>query len=101
MNVAQGKAASAATLGNRREIVRWNSVRSDRILSAAKPPPEYAVTLHGRASPTALRKGKPVKQVASSSAFFAFPILFENAKTAAFRQMPAPWHFLNFLPEPQ
>ena len=35
MNVAQGKAASAATLGTRRKIDQWSSVRSDRILSAA------------------------------------------------------------------
>ena len=33
--IAQGKAVSAATLGTRRKIDRWSSVRSDRILSAA------------------------------------------------------------------
>ena len=35
MNVAQDKAVSVATLGTRRKIDQWSSVRSDRILSAA------------------------------------------------------------------
>ncbi|HMU33669.1 MAG TPA: hypothetical protein PKC89_07385, partial [Pyrinomonadaceae bacterium] len=53
------------------------------------PPPEKPGTLIGRASPTALLRGKPVKQVASSFAFFASPLRslrlrswFEKAKAA-------------------
>ena len=60
MNVAQGKAASAATLGS---AITTTSERAEHATVGGKPPPGKPGTLIGRASPTALREGIAQKMV--------------------------------------
>ena len=76
------------TVTRLRDISERASARQKN-LSAARRLRKGRYTLLGRASPTALLRGKPVKEVASSFTFFASPLRslrlnfgFENAKYA-------------------
>ena len=61
------------TVTRLRDISERASARQKN-LSAARRLRKGRYTLLGRASPTALLRGKPVKQVASSFTFFASPL---------------------------